>query len=165
MFSKLTIDNDLFVEFLGSVCFVKDIFKGKILLQGIAEKGLYKLQLNSSSQSTYTYFLSQCSINTPVSMLSQCYLNTTVNSFCSGKHFQSNKNTCSTDFSIKCLYFTKGLATLILKAWFSYLRLCIPICALQIFLIKQQSISMKHVNWANFIDFIFQLLISNPNQL
>ena len=97
MFSKLTIDNDLFVEFLESVCFVKDILKGKILLRGIAEKGLYKLQLNSSSQSIYTSFLSQCSINTPVSILSQCYLNTTVNSFCSGKCFQSNKNTYSID--------------------------------------------------------------------
>ena len=68
--SRLTTDNDLSVEFLGSVCFVKDILKGKILLLGIAEKGLYKLQLSSSPQSTYTSVLSQSSIDKPVSMLS-----------------------------------------------------------------------------------------------
>ncbi|KAL9426217.1 hypothetical protein AB3S75_033067 [Citrus x aurantiifolia] len=95
--SRLTTDNDVSVEFLGSVCFVKDILKGKILLLGIAKKCLYKLQLSSSPQSTFTSFLSQSSINKPVSMLSQCYFSTSVNSSCSGKCFQSNKNTCSTD--------------------------------------------------------------------
>ena len=95
--SKLTTDNNLSVEFLGSVCFVKDILKGKILLQGIAEKGLYKLLLNSSPQSAYTVFISQSSINKHVSMLSQCYLNTTINSSCSEKCFQLNTNTCSTN--------------------------------------------------------------------
>ena len=41
--SKLTSDNHLSVEFLGNICYVKDTLKGEILLQGIAEKGLYRL--------------------------------------------------------------------------------------------------------------------------
>lgn len=31
--SKLTVDNNLFVEFLGSICFVKDSLKRKVLLR------------------------------------------------------------------------------------------------------------------------------------
>ena len=43
--SKLTSDNNISVEFCGNVCFVKDKMKGQVLLQGLSEKGLYKLQL------------------------------------------------------------------------------------------------------------------------
>ena len=42
--SKLTSDNPLSVEFCGNICLMKDI-KGQVLLQGLAEKGFYKLLL------------------------------------------------------------------------------------------------------------------------
>ena len=48
--SKLTYDKSVSVELCGNVCFVKDM-KGQVLLQGISEKGLYKLLLNSNSLS------------------------------------------------------------------------------------------------------------------
>ncbi|KAH9678443.1 retrovirus-related pol polyprotein from transposon RE1 [Citrus sinensis] len=51
--SKLTTDNDLSVEFLGSVCFVKVILKGKILLQGIAEKD-FSVTSNESFSQAYS---------------------------------------------------------------------------------------------------------------
>ncbi|KAH9671623.1 retrovirus-related pol polyprotein from transposon RE1 [Citrus sinensis] len=50
--SKLTSDNNISVEFCGNVCFVKDKMKGQVLLQGLAEKGLYKLQIKPSSPSS-----------------------------------------------------------------------------------------------------------------
>lgn len=50
---KIITNNNLYVEFVGSVCFVKDSLKGKVLLQGIAEKWLYKLLPKSSQQNTY----------------------------------------------------------------------------------------------------------------
>lgn len=36
--SKLTADNNFFFEFVGNICYVKDSLKGKVLLQGLAEK-------------------------------------------------------------------------------------------------------------------------------
>ena len=36
--SKLTTDNNLSIEFIGNVCYVKDSLKGQVLLQGLAEK-------------------------------------------------------------------------------------------------------------------------------
>ena len=36
--SKLTTDNNLSIEFVGNVCYVKDSLKGQVLLQGLAEK-------------------------------------------------------------------------------------------------------------------------------
>lgn len=36
--SKLTTDNNLFVEFVGNVGYVKDLLKKQVLLQGLAEK-------------------------------------------------------------------------------------------------------------------------------
>ena len=68
--SKLTTDNNLSVEFLRSIGFEKDSLKGKVLLQGMAEKGLYKLLLKSSPQPIYKSFLSHSQINKPLSMLS-----------------------------------------------------------------------------------------------
>lgn len=41
--SKLTSDDNIFVEFCDNVCFVKDEVKRQVLLQGLAEKELYKL--------------------------------------------------------------------------------------------------------------------------
>ncbi|KAH9745458.1 retrovirus-related pol polyprotein from transposon RE2 [Citrus sinensis] len=38
--SKLTADNNLSIEFFGSICFVKNSLKWKVLLQGIADKDL-----------------------------------------------------------------------------------------------------------------------------
>ena len=72
--SKLTSDNHLSVEFLGNICYVKDALKGEVLLQGIAEKGLYRLLFKpySSSESS---FLSQISSNKPMSMLSCFHFN------------------------------------------------------------------------------------------
>ena len=66
--SRLTTDNPLSVEFCGNVCFVNDM-KGQVLLQGFAEKCLYKLLLktkNSSPASVMSHF----QLNKPVSMLS-----------------------------------------------------------------------------------------------
>ncbi|KAH9717592.1 retrovirus-related pol polyprotein from transposon RE2 [Citrus sinensis] len=48
--SKLTTDNNLSVEFFGSICFVNDSLKGKVLLQGIAEKDLSNNSNESLSQ-------------------------------------------------------------------------------------------------------------------
>ncbi|KAH9652235.1 retrovirus-related pol polyprotein from transposon RE1 [Citrus sinensis] len=67
--SKLTSENSLSVEFCGNFCFVKDM-KGQVLLQGSAEKGLYKLLLKPKPQSSSpTSHLSQSQINKPVFML------------------------------------------------------------------------------------------------
>ncbi|KAH9745092.1 retrovirus-related pol polyprotein from transposon RE1 [Citrus sinensis] len=52
--SRLTTDNDLSVEFLGSVRFVKDLLKGKILLLGIAEKADPSFH-NSNKSKSDTY--------------------------------------------------------------------------------------------------------------
>ena len=73
--SKLTSDNNISVEFCGNVCFVKDKMKGQVLLQGLAEKGLYKLQLKPSSPSspntqTHESYMSVVHSNKPLSMLS-----------------------------------------------------------------------------------------------
>lgn len=46
--SQLTKDNNVVVEFIDKFCFVKDKVKNLIMLQGKAEKGLYKLLLVSS---------------------------------------------------------------------------------------------------------------------
>lgn len=46
--SQLTKDNNVVVEFTNKFCFVKDKVKNLIMLQGKAEKGLYKLLLVSS---------------------------------------------------------------------------------------------------------------------
>ncbi|KAH9793888.1 hypothetical protein KPL71_004697 [Citrus sinensis] len=51
--SKLTTDNDLSIEFLGSVCFVKDILKGNILLLGIAKKDPNFHPSNKPKSDTY----------------------------------------------------------------------------------------------------------------
>ncbi|KAL9443488.1 hypothetical protein AB3S75_016782 [Citrus x aurantiifolia] len=48
--SKLTNDNDVVIEFTDNLCFVKDKMKSLIILQGKAEKGLYKLLLVSSNK-------------------------------------------------------------------------------------------------------------------
>ena len=55
--SKLTSDNSLSVEFCENVCYVKDM-KGQVLLQGHADKGLYKLLMKSSSLSSSAYHTS-----------------------------------------------------------------------------------------------------------
>ena len=75
--SKLTSNNHLSVEFLGNICYVKDALKGEVLLQGIAEKRLYRLLFKpySSSKSSSSSFLSQISSNKPVSMLSCFHFN------------------------------------------------------------------------------------------
>ena len=70
--SKLTTDNNLTVEFSGDVCYVKDTLRGQVLLQGLAEKGLYKLLLKSSAQTLLFSFLCQI-ISKPLSMLSVCH--------------------------------------------------------------------------------------------
>ncbi|KAH9782590.1 hypothetical protein KPL71_008966 [Citrus sinensis] len=53
--SKLTSDNNISIEFCVNVCFVKDKMKGQVLLQGLSEKGLYKLQLKPSSPNTQSH--------------------------------------------------------------------------------------------------------------
>ena len=54
--SKLTYDNSLSVEFCGNICFVKDM-KGQVLLQGLAEKGLYKLLLKPKPILHHLHFI------------------------------------------------------------------------------------------------------------
>ena len=94
--SKLTSDNSLSVEFCGNICFVKDM-KGQVLLQGLAQKGLYKLLLKPKSlSSSPTSHLSQFQLNKPVSMLSV--------SSVSSVHQNCNAftTTCNNSFSNDC---------------------------------------------------------------
>ncbi|KAL9413756.1 hypothetical protein AB3S75_042279 [Citrus x aurantiifolia] len=69
--SKLTTDNNLSIEFVGDVCYVKDSLTRQVLLKGLAEKGLYKLILKPS-ESVPSSFLCQSSYIQPLSMLSAC---------------------------------------------------------------------------------------------
>ncbi|KAH9803881.1 retrovirus-related pol polyprotein from transposon RE1 [Citrus sinensis] len=71
--SKLTTDNNISVEFLGSFYVVKDLLKRQVLMQGIAEKELYKL-LVKPMPSTKNSSLSHSQANKPLSMLSFCHL-------------------------------------------------------------------------------------------
>ncbi|KAH9801545.1 retrovirus-related pol polyprotein from transposon RE1 [Citrus sinensis] len=48
--SKLTRDNDVVIEFTNDFCFVKDKVRNLIMLQGKAEKGLYRLLLVSANK-------------------------------------------------------------------------------------------------------------------
>ena len=48
--SRLTKDNDVVIEFTNKICFVKDKVRNLIILQGKAEKGLYKLLLISANK-------------------------------------------------------------------------------------------------------------------
>ncbi|KAH9763606.1 retrovirus-related pol polyprotein from transposon RE1 [Citrus sinensis] len=48
--SKLTRDNDVVIEFTNDFCFVKDKVRNLIILQGKAEKGLYRLLLVSANK-------------------------------------------------------------------------------------------------------------------
>ncbi|KAH9677219.1 retrovirus-related pol polyprotein from transposon RE2 [Citrus sinensis] len=50
--SKLTRDNNVVVEFTNDFCFVKDKVRNLIMLQGKAEKGLYRLLLVSSNKTS-----------------------------------------------------------------------------------------------------------------
>ncbi|KAH9699463.1 retrovirus-related pol polyprotein from transposon RE1 [Citrus sinensis] len=50
--SQLTKDNNITVEFTDKSCFVKDKVKNLIILQGKAEKGLYRLLLVSSNKTS-----------------------------------------------------------------------------------------------------------------
>ena len=99
--SKLTSDNSLSVEFCGNVCYVKDM-KGQVLLQGLAEKGLYKLLMKSSSMSSSAYHtspafhLSQLQSHKPISMLS-C---SNVSSI--SHHCNFFDKTCFSSISNKC---------------------------------------------------------------
>ena len=72
--SKPTSDNPLSIECYGNICFVKDM-KGQILLQGLVEKGFYKLLLksnhlssSSTSHSSYAFQISQ--LDKPISIFS-----------------------------------------------------------------------------------------------
>jgi hypothetical protein len=47
--SQLTKNNTVFVEFSHSHCFIKDQATGKTLLHGTLHKGLYELQLSSTT--------------------------------------------------------------------------------------------------------------------
>ena len=69
--SKLTTDNNLSIEFVGNVCYVKDSLKRQVLLTRIAEKRLYKLLLRPSESLPYSY-LCQSPSTQPLSMLSAC---------------------------------------------------------------------------------------------
>ena len=99
--SKLTSDNSLSVEFCGNVCYVKDM-KGQVLLQGHADKGLYKLLMKSSSLSSSAYHtspafhISQLQSHKLISMLS-C---SNVSSI--SHHCNSFDKTCFSSISNKC---------------------------------------------------------------
>lgn len=87
--SKLTADNNLSVKFCGNVCFIKDILKGQVILQGNVEKVLYRQLLKSSSsshsQNSSALFLSQLSSTKPLSILSCCHFKSAVNNIASQK--------------------------------------------------------------------------------
>ena len=70
--SQLTKDNNVIVEFTDKLCFVKDKMKNLIILQGKAEKGLYRLLL-VSPQSSFQGHAASVESNVsivPLSMLS-----------------------------------------------------------------------------------------------
>ena len=52
--SRLTKDNNIVVEFTDKFCFVKDKMKNVVILQGKAEKSLYRLLLVSSNKTLMT---------------------------------------------------------------------------------------------------------------
>ena len=85
--SKLTTGNNLSIEFVGNVCYVKDSLKGQVLLQGLAEKELYKLLLKSSQSPTS--FVCQVSLNQPLSILSTCHVSFSVANNVQNKHSSS----------------------------------------------------------------------------
>ncbi|KAH9698856.1 retrovirus-related pol polyprotein from transposon RE1 [Citrus sinensis] len=74
--SQLTKDNNIVIEFTGKSCFVKDKVKNLIILQGKAEKGLYRLLLFPSNKVSSQSFqrsleATQSKIsNVPLSMFS-----------------------------------------------------------------------------------------------
>ena len=99
--SKLTYDNSLSVEFCVNVCYVMDM-KGQVLLQSLAEKGLYKLLMKSASLSSSAYHtsparhLSQLQSHKPISILS-CSNVSSISHQCN-----SFDKTCFSSFSNKC---------------------------------------------------------------
>ena len=70
--SQLTKDNNIIVEFTDKLFFMKDRVKNLIILQGKAEKGLYRLLLVSPQSSFQGHIASVESnaLNVPLSMLS-----------------------------------------------------------------------------------------------
>lgn len=106
--SKLTSDNPLFVEIFGKICYVKDM-KEQVLLEDLAEKGLYKLALKSNHLSSLPVLLFMSSIlassiafhlsqlNKPVSMLpflNMSYTFQNCNAFAKAYfHYISNNST------------------------------------------------------------------------
>ncbi|KAH9725227.1 hypothetical protein KPL70_007794 [Citrus sinensis] len=94
--SKLTSDNSLSVEFCGNIFFVKDM-KGQVLLQSLAEKGLYNLLLKPKPLSlSPASHLSQSQINKPVSILSVSNVSS-IHQNCS-----AFTTTCNNSFSNDC---------------------------------------------------------------
>ncbi|KAL2457867.1 Uncharacterized protein Adt_46191 [Abeliophyllum distichum] len=77
--SKLTADNDIFIEFHANCCLVKDRVTGKVLLEGVLEDGLYKLNqpsisttYNSQAQTTSTSTL-QIQSRSPINCVVESY--------------------------------------------------------------------------------------------
>lgn len=64
--SKLTQDNDIYLEFCSDCYFVKDIHTGKVMLKGVLKDGLYRIIDGTTDSASTT--LNQCakSANKPM---------------------------------------------------------------------------------------------------
>ena len=120
--SELTKDNNVFMEFHPSCCFVKDKMTGRVILKGILKDGLYLLQSFDPSnnpmllqcQLTSKQFLhnfafdvqsfSNFDSNNAVSFTSECALST--NSLCTSESVNTmlNSQCSSTSESIYVPY-------------------------------------------------------------
>ena len=81
--SQLTKDNNVFMEFHPSCCFVKDKVTGKVVLKGILKDGLYVLQSSDPSNKPVQF---QCSLT------SKHFLHNSVSDTQSSSHLDINKS-------------------------------------------------------------------------
>ncbi|KAK9184805.1 hypothetical protein WN943_025156 [Citrus x changshan-huyou] len=89
--SKLLADNPVTVEFLGDFCFIKARNTGKILLEGVAKGGLYRV---SSHAAAHSVFLSSVGQN-KIQSLFACFPSFTSNKFSAvSSSDKLNKNSC-----------------------------------------------------------------------
>ena len=83
--SKLTAENDVFVQFHPTTCFVKDKLTWKWLLEGRLKNGLYLLSEGRNVLSSHLF-------NTSCSQVESYQLDSMINSVAS----------CNSSFSLKC---------------------------------------------------------------
>ena len=88
--SKLLADNPVIVEFLGDLCFIKARNTGKILLEGVAKDGLYRV---SSHAVAHSIFLSSVGQN-KIQSLFACSLVFNSDQLSTASSYELNKKSC-----------------------------------------------------------------------